>query len=89
MKPLVSLPLWPSGLVITTSTTPAACGRKVPFTMPVPSVTPVAGTPAAKSSAPGETFCVVITTGVLSAEPPLLGLTAETIGEGPSTRGST
>ena len=82
--PPLSVPLWPSVLVTTTSTVPAVCAGVVAVTA-VPSsfaIVAVADAPPSFTVAPGRNHAPLMVTNVPPLDAPELGETVVTVGAG-------
>ena len=80
---MVSVPLWPSVLVTTTLTAPAACaGAVVVINVALTTVTPVADVPPNFTVAPVKNPVPVIVTAVPPAAGPDAGAIPVTVGAG-------
>ena len=84
MKPLASVPFWPSGLVTVTFTAPAACAGVVALIVVLlTTLTPVAALPSKLTVAPDTKFAPVIVAAVPPVVGPDVGATLLTVGAGP------
>ena len=84
VKPAVSVPVWKSGFVTTTSTVPAAWAPVVAvIDVELPTLTPVADTSPIATVAPETKFVPVIVTDVPPPRRAARGLMQATVGGGP------